>query len=187
MDEREFQKELEQAKYLQKCDDRHQDYWMGFILGLHRGYHGENFQCEYDALMADNKRKGKGEGFRDGLDKVKYYERKTWPVVFAVHHGISRYNPDGSERCGGDYGFAGTFDDLDKAIKVAKEMFDSDVQEMKCHYHERRKEEQAFAYITPMYELEDDEREEAEWTFLPQETKDKLNSVSFKMNGCEIE
>ena len=186
MEKHEFEKELEQAKYFQKCDDRHPDYWMGFILGLHRGYHGESFQCEYDALMADKKRNGKGEGFRDGLSKVKFYDRKQWPVLFAVHYGITRFNSDGSER-GDDFGFAGTFSDIDEAISKAKEMFDSKIQEMKSHYHERRKNEQAFAYITPVYKSEDDETEEAEWTFLPQEVRDKLNSVSFKMNGSEIE
>ena len=184
MEQQDFQKELERAKYYQKCDDRHADYWMGFILGLHRGYHGEAFQCEYKALMADKKRKGKGEGFRDGLAQVKFYERKEWPVVFAVYYGIRRFNPDGSER-DGDLNYAGNFEDLDEAIKKAREWFDSQVQEMKCHYHKDR--EQAFAYITPMYMLEDGEHEEAEWTFLPKEIQDKLNSTSFNMDGSELD
>lgn len=64
MDKHDFEKELEQAKYFQKCDDKRREYWMGYIIGLHRGYHGDSFQCEYDALMADKKRNGKGEGER---------------------------------------------------------------------------------------------------------------------------
>lgn len=183
MDEREFQKELERAKYYHKCDNKHSDYWMGYILGLHRGYHGEVFQCEYDALMADKKRKGKGEGFRDGLAQVKFHERKEWPVVFAVHYGITSYNPDGSDHCG-DFGYGGIFEDLDEAIEKAKMWFEAEVQEMKCHYHKDR--EQAFAYITPIYTLEDGEHEEAEWTFLSKEIQDKLNSASFKMDGNKL-
>lgn len=183
MDEQEFQKALEQAKFSQKYDDRHSDYWMGFILGLHRGYQGESFQCEYDALMADKTHRGKGEGFRDGIANVKYYDRKNWPVVFAVHYGTTSYNPDGSER-GGDFGYGGIFEDLDEAIEKAKMWFDAEVQEMKCHYHKDR--EQAFAYITPMYTREDGEHEEAEWTFLSKEIRDKLNSVSFKMDGSKL-
>lgn len=185
MNEREFQKELEQAKYSQKCDDRHADYWMGYILGLHRGYHGEVFQCEYEALMADKKRKGKGEGFRDGLAQVKFYERKTWPVVFAVHYGIRRFNPDGSER-DGDLNYAGNFEDLDEAIKNAREWFDSQVQEMKCHSYRTRKEEQAFAYVTPVYSNCEDYTE-AETAFMTQELIDKINSGSLEMDGSELD
>lgn len=65
MDEKKFKEELEKAKYFQKCDDEKRDYWMGYILGLNRGFYGENFQCPFDALTSSQE--PKGAGFRDGL------------------------------------------------------------------------------------------------------------------------
>lgn len=65
MDEKKFKEELGKAKYFQKCDDEKRDYWMGYILGLNRGFYGENFQCPFDVLISS--KEPKGAGFRDGL------------------------------------------------------------------------------------------------------------------------
>jgi hypothetical protein len=65
MDKTSFKAELEKAKYYQQCDDERRDYWIGYILGLNRVFYGEQFQCQFDALI--NNQEQKGIGFRDGL------------------------------------------------------------------------------------------------------------------------
>ena len=69
MEEKTFKEEVEKAKYFQKCDDEKRDYWMGYILGLNRGFYGERFQCEFDALMRNEEQKG--IGFKKGLEFIK--------------------------------------------------------------------------------------------------------------------
>lgn len=63
MSESDYLNELEKAKYFQKHSES-SDYWMGYILGLHKG-HDDNFQCPNEKLLSSDSLKG--SGYRDGL------------------------------------------------------------------------------------------------------------------------
>ena len=65
MDTKTYETDLTRAKYFQKCDGGRCDFWMGYILGLHRAHEGEGFQCAHDVLMADAGQKG--DGYRRGI------------------------------------------------------------------------------------------------------------------------
>ena len=66
MDTKTYETDLARAKYFQKCDEERADFWMGYILGLHRAHDGEAFQCAHDVLMADAGQKG--AGYRRGIE-----------------------------------------------------------------------------------------------------------------------
>ena len=66
MDTKTYETDLTRAKYFQRCDEEHSDFWMGYILGLHRAHDGEGFQCAHDVLMADAGQKG--IGYRRGIE-----------------------------------------------------------------------------------------------------------------------
>ena len=65
MDTKTYELDLTRAKYFQKCDEERSEFWMGYILGLHRAHDGASFQCAHDALMADAGQKG--DGYRRGI------------------------------------------------------------------------------------------------------------------------
>lgn len=73
MNEQAYKDDLIRAKYMQKCDEVHALFWMGYILGLHRGHDGESFQCPHDELMSipndclDDTILQKSMGYKEGL------------------------------------------------------------------------------------------------------------------------
>lgn len=77
MNERDYKDDLMRAKYMQKCDEQNERFWMGYILGLHRGHDGDSFQCPHDELMnvpadcMDNFLLQKSKGYKAGLEAFK--------------------------------------------------------------------------------------------------------------------
>ena len=76
MNEKEFQSEALRAKTMGRLENS--DYWAGFLRGLRRGYHGENFGTdeEYKKWWAiadedDLARQERGKGYRAGLRCAK--------------------------------------------------------------------------------------------------------------------
>ena len=73
MNEHDYQNDLMRAKYMQKCDEQNERFWMGYILGLHRGHDGDNFQCPHFELMnvpsncMDKGLLQKSQGYKAGL------------------------------------------------------------------------------------------------------------------------
>ena len=73
MNEQSYKDDLIRAKYMLKCDGEHASFWMGYILGLHRGHDGELFQCPHDELMSvpndclDGAILQKSRGYKEGL------------------------------------------------------------------------------------------------------------------------
>ena len=71
-----FEHEMNRAKTFQKLEPDRADYWVGYMRGLRRAYHGENFGTpeEHASWMGakdnygdDPVRRARGEGYRDGL------------------------------------------------------------------------------------------------------------------------
>lgn len=73
MNEQAYKDDLIRAKYMQKCDEEHASFWMGYILGLHRGHDGEAFLCPHDELInvpcdcQDERLLQKSKGYKAGL------------------------------------------------------------------------------------------------------------------------
>jgi hypothetical protein len=81
MTEQKFRSEMRRAEAMRKTcyDPMMSDYWAGYIRGLRRAYHGENFGTpeEHALWLAavnseDKSRKQRGRGYSDGLafDKI---------------------------------------------------------------------------------------------------------------------
>jgi len=72
MDERTFKNVMAKAKTF--WDEReNKDYWRGYIRGLRRCYHGENFGTneeheQWMNMIKDEDRKELGRGYRDGYN-----------------------------------------------------------------------------------------------------------------------
>lgn len=79
MTEQKFKSEMRRAETMRRTSDPEMsEYWVGYIRGLRRVYHGENFGTadEHNKWMAaidspDEMRKQRGRGYRDG---IKYGE-----------------------------------------------------------------------------------------------------------------
>lgn len=71
MDEQRFKREMAKAQAFRKIGEN-PDYWRGFIRGLRRRYHGEDFGTAEEhrtwmAMIDDEYRKELGRGYRDGF------------------------------------------------------------------------------------------------------------------------
>jgi hypothetical protein len=76
MTEQQFQSEMRRVETMRRLatDPMQSDYYAGYIRGLRRAYHGENFGTpqEHDIRIAlvnseDESQKKQGLGYRDGL------------------------------------------------------------------------------------------------------------------------
>ena len=72
MDEQKFKHETSRAKIFRDVDDN-KDYWCGYMRGLRRCYHGENFGTneeheQWMSMIDDEHRKELGRGYRDGYN-----------------------------------------------------------------------------------------------------------------------
>jgi hypothetical protein len=76
MNERQFQSEMNRAETMRRLatDPNEAAYFVGYVRGLRRGYHGERFgsQQEHElwqnlADSDDQSRAAQGRGYRDGL------------------------------------------------------------------------------------------------------------------------
>jgi len=70
VNETKFRHEMARAKTFHDLG-QDADYWRGYMRGLRRAYHGENFGTQEDhlkwmALIDDDYRKELGRGYRDG-------------------------------------------------------------------------------------------------------------------------
>lgn len=70
----EFKSKMLYAESMKKLDDR-PDYWAGYIRGLRRKYHGENFGTsdeheKWMSLIYDETRSDMGRGYRDALGEM---------------------------------------------------------------------------------------------------------------------
>ena len=67
-----YKAQLQRAAILASADTEHRDYWSGFIRGLRRRHHGDNFGTddEHDTWMTasgDKSRDDRSRGYRDGF------------------------------------------------------------------------------------------------------------------------
>lgn len=75
MTEQKFKSEVRRAETMRRlAEPMMAEYWAGYIRGLRRSYHGENFgePGEHDSLVAaansrTESRKQRGRGYKDGL------------------------------------------------------------------------------------------------------------------------
>jgi hypothetical protein len=74
MNKPEFEREMGKAKTFKGLEEWRQEYWLGYIHGLRRGYHGERFCSEEEHKrwweMADDdvdSKRERGEGYRAGF------------------------------------------------------------------------------------------------------------------------
>lgn len=75
MDEKIFKHEMNRANDMQRVEPERQDYWIGYQRGLRRAFHDEKIGTDKEhrkwissALRsADEQRKQRGAGYRDGL------------------------------------------------------------------------------------------------------------------------
>ena len=73
MDEQQFKHEMAKAKtFWDKGENK--DYWRGYIRGLRRRYHGNNFGTDEEHeqwmnMIDDEDREQLGRGYRDGYNK----------------------------------------------------------------------------------------------------------------------
>ena len=74
MTEQQFVHEMTKAETFRKLGDR-PEYWAGYIRGLRRAYHGENFGTseEHELWLSlsgddDESRRDRGQGYRAGLE-----------------------------------------------------------------------------------------------------------------------
>lgn len=108
-------------------------------------------------------------------------------ILFRVCYGIKQFNPNGTERPH-DSSVSEMFSNLDDAIAEAKQCFDAECEEMKCHFYQRRKTEQAFAYVEAISGITDDEPDgDDAFDLCDAETRGKLNASSFEMNGHDFD
>jgi hypothetical protein len=70
-----FEREMSKAKTFHELDESKTEYYAGYMRGLRRNYHGENFgtseehQLWLDAANSDDPdRKQRGTGYKDGLE-----------------------------------------------------------------------------------------------------------------------
>ena len=71
MDEEKFKHEMSRSKISWDVDDN-KDYWRGYMRGLRRRFHGENFGTleeheKWMSMVDDVHRKELGQGYRDGF------------------------------------------------------------------------------------------------------------------------
>ena len=70
-----FQKEMRRVEAMRKVQDcEHADYWVGYLRGLRRNYHGEDFgnEGEHEIFLEKMhspypRQQQLGKGYRDGL------------------------------------------------------------------------------------------------------------------------
>ncbi len=75
MTEQKFRSEMRRAEAMRKtAEPEMSEYWAGYIRGLRRAYHGENFGTQEEHALwlscvdsPDEMRKQRGQGYRDGL------------------------------------------------------------------------------------------------------------------------
>lgn len=75
MNRQRFQSEMRRAETMRRTiDPDRSDYWAGYLRGLRRLYHGENFGTpeEHDLWLSlvdrdDDRSRQRGRGYRDGL------------------------------------------------------------------------------------------------------------------------
>lgn len=70
--ESKFKHEMAKAKTFYELGEN-ADYWRGYMRGLRRRYHGENFGTDDEhqkwlSLIGDSYRQEMGQGYRDGLE-----------------------------------------------------------------------------------------------------------------------
>ena len=70
MDEQQFKQEMAKAKTFWDLDEN-KDYWRGYIRGLRRRYHGDDFGTDEEHeqwmnMIHDEYREQLGRGYRDG-------------------------------------------------------------------------------------------------------------------------
>lgn len=108
-------------------------------------------------------------------------------MSFRVCYGIKQFSPNGTERPH-DSNVSEMFTNLDDAIAEAKQCFDAQCEEMKCHFYERRKTEQAFAYVEAISGITDDNPDgDDAFDLCSEETRAALNSSCFEMNGRDFD
>lgn len=108
-------------------------------------------------------------------------------ILFRACYGIKQFNLNGTERPH-DTNLSETFANLDDAIAEARRCFDAECEEMKHHFYQQRKQEQAFAYVEAISGITDDEPDgDDAFDLCDAETREKLNASSFKMNGCDFD
>jgi hypothetical protein len=77
MDEQTFRHEKEKAKTFQALEPDRKEYWIGYQLGIHRAYRGEEFGTDEDHLVwtgpgvstGDPERDKLHQGYKDGFLK----------------------------------------------------------------------------------------------------------------------
>lgn len=107
-------------------------------------------------------------------------------ILFRVCYGIKQFNLNGTERPH-DTNLSEMFANLDDAIAEARRWFDAECEEMKHHFYQRRKQEQAFAYVEAISGITDDEPDgDDAFDLCDAETREKLNASSMKMDGKEF-
>lgn len=89
MTEQKFKSEMRRAEIMrQESDPDRAEYWVGYIRGLRRAYHGDKFGTEdehkawFNALNGDHEyQKQRGRGYRDGLDFKRISSRMGRPSI----------------------------------------------------------------------------------------------------------
>jgi hypothetical protein len=75
MTEQKFKSEMRRAETMRRdAEPERSEYWAGYIRGLRRAYHGDNFgtEAEHKRWVScvndrDEQHKQRGQGYRDGL------------------------------------------------------------------------------------------------------------------------
>jgi hypothetical protein len=85
MNEVAFKREMVKTKTMQQNSDN-PEYWVGVQRGLRRGHHGEKFGTEEEHQLwlsaaddADETRRQRGKGYRDGLTMAEIGPSKPGP------------------------------------------------------------------------------------------------------------
>ena len=74
MDQQSFEHEMAKAQAMRSAGDR-PEYWAGYMRGVRRRYHGDNFGTEDEHRLwmslsddSDQTRADRGQGYRDGYE-----------------------------------------------------------------------------------------------------------------------
>jgi hypothetical protein len=73
VDSKTFKREMNRAKTMKSIEADRQNYWMGFMRGLRRKYHGEKFGTAEEHQLwltadGDEYRRQRSRGYNDGLE-----------------------------------------------------------------------------------------------------------------------
>ena len=89
MTEQKFKSEMRRANSMREiADPMMSEYWVGYIRGLRRSYHGEKFGTDEEhaiwlssATSRDESRKQRGRGYRDGLAYSEVCSKTGRPII----------------------------------------------------------------------------------------------------------